>query len=244
MQHGARLVDGDVGKLGGLLAAICFLVFPSALQWYGQNHKDAFAIVGLLLVLDAWLAIHDDRYFVEVRDTIRVFLAALLGAVLLGLVRPYFVVVVVLGLLASFLISSIWRSRAKVAAIRLAFVVVLALMAAVFVRYGVAEGVYGGNSEGINVGTYASTSEKFLWKETEGMSPEYSCKSTHGKRWYQGYQIFCRQGHQNQLHPDIFGRTGFAGCQSRRQLCIAVCRTAGRYFGRWPRVNQTNPPYF
>lgn len=168
---GARLVDGDVGKLGGLLAAICFLVFPSALQWYGQNHKDAFAIVGLLLVLDAWLAIHDDRYFVEVRDTIRVFLAALLGAVLLGLVRPYFVVVVVLGLLASFLISSIWRSRAKVAAIRLAFVVVLALMAAVFVRYGVAEGVYGGNSEGINVGAYASTSEKFLWKETEGMSP-------------------------------------------------------------------------
>lgn len=168
---GARLVDGDVGKLGGLLAAICFLVFPSALQWYGQNHKDAFAIVGLLLVLDAWLAIHDDRYFVEVRDTIRVFLAALLGAVLVGLVRPYFVVVVVLGLLASFLISSIWRSRAKVAAIRLAFVVVLALMAAVFVRYGVAEGVYGGNSEGINVGAYASTSEKFLWKETEGMPP-------------------------------------------------------------------------
>ena len=32
---GVRLVGGDVGKLGGLLAAICFLVFPSALQWYG-----------------------------------------------------------------------------------------------------------------------------------------------------------------------------------------------------------------
>lgn len=168
---GARLVDGDVGKHGGLLAAICFLVFPSALQWYGQNHKDAFAIVGVLLVIDAWLAIHDDQYVVEVRDTIRVFFVALLGTVLLGLVRPYFVVVVVLGLLASFLISSIWRSRAKVAAIRLAFVVVLALMAAIFVRYGVAEGVYGSSSEGINVGAYASTSEKFLWKESEEMPP-------------------------------------------------------------------------
>jgi hypothetical protein len=138
---GARLVGGDVGKVGGLLAAICFLVFPSALQWYGQNHKDAFVIVGLLLVLDAWLAIHDDQYVVEVRYTIRAFFAALLGTVLLGLVRPYFLVVVALGLLASFLISSIWRSKAKVAAIRLTFVVVLTLLAAVFVRFGISDGV-------------------------------------------------------------------------------------------------------
>ena len=55
---GGRLVDSDAGRIGGLLAAICFLVFPSALQWYGQNHKDAFAIAGLLLVLDAWLEMH------------------------------------------------------------------------------------------------------------------------------------------------------------------------------------------
>lgn len=79
----SRLVGGDVGKLGGLLAAICFLVSPSALQWYGQNHKDAFSIVGLLLVPVAWLAIYDDQYFVEAEGTIRVFFAALPGAVLL-----------------------------------------------------------------------------------------------------------------------------------------------------------------
>ena len=161
---GARLVDGDAGKLGGLLAAICFVVFPSALQWYGQNHKDAFAIAGLLLVLYAWLSMHDDQYRVGIRDTMGVFFAALVGAVLQGLVRPYFVVVVALGLLASFLISSIWCSRMKVVAIRLAFVVVLALMAAVFVRFGIAEGVYGGNSDGITVGAYT-----FLWKESDGI---------------------------------------------------------------------------
>ncbi|MDA8533875.1 hypothetical protein N9K41_02500 [Burkholderiaceae bacterium] len=164
---GVRLLDGHVGKLGGLLAAICFLVFPSALQWYGQNHKDAFAIAGLLLVLDAWLAIHDDQCVVTVRGTIRVLFAALLGVLLLGLVRPYFVAVAALGLSASFLISSIWRSRAKVVAIRLVFVVVIASMAAFFVRFGVAEGVYGSHGEGINVGAYASTSEKFLWKEND-----------------------------------------------------------------------------
>ena len=37
---GSGLVESDVGKLGGLLAGICFLVFPSGLQWYGQNHKE------------------------------------------------------------------------------------------------------------------------------------------------------------------------------------------------------------
>lgn len=168
-QIGSRLVGSDLGKLGGLLAAICFLIFPSALQWYGQNHKDAFAIVGLLLVLDAWLAIHDDQYAVEVRDTIRVFFAALLGTLLLGLVRPYFVVLVALALLASFLISSIWRSRAKVALIRLAFIVVIALLAAVFVLFGMTEGVYGSNLEKMNVGAYQSEAEKFHWNESDRM---------------------------------------------------------------------------
>ncbi len=166
---GARLVVGDVGKLGGLLAAISFLAFPSALQWYGQNHKDAFAIVGLLLVLDAWLAIHDDQYVVELRHTIRVFFAALLGSVLIGLVRPYFVVVVALGLLASFLISSIWRSRVKFVSIRLMFLVVVTLLAAVFVRFGIAEGVYSSNSEGMNVGAYTSITEEFHWNESDGV---------------------------------------------------------------------------
>jgi peptidoglycan biosynthesis protein MviN/MurJ (putative lipid II flippase) len=161
---GARLVDGDAGKLGGLLAAICFLVFPSALQWYGQNHKDAFAIVGLLLVLDAWMAIHDDQYSFRVQDSIRVFFSALLGVLLLGLVRSYFVVVVAIGLLASFLIASIWRCRAKAVAIRLVFVVVIALLAAVFMRFGIAEGVYGDS-----VGANTSIFEEFLWKENDGI---------------------------------------------------------------------------
>ena len=161
---GARLVDSDLGKLGGLLAAICFLVFPSALQWYGQNHKDAFAIVGLLLVLDAWMAIHDDQFSFRVQDSIRVFFSALLGVLLLGLVRSYFVVVVAIGLLASFLISSIWRCRAKAVAIRLVFVVVIALLAAVFMRFGIAEGVYGDS-----VGANTSIFEEFLWKENDGI---------------------------------------------------------------------------
>ena len=133
---GSRLVEGDVGKLGGLLAAICFVVFPSALQWYGQNHKDAFSIAGLLLLLDAWLAIHDDQFRSGLRDTLRIFFVALLGIVLLGLVRPYFVLVVAGGMVVSFLAASVFRSRIKVVAIRLGFIALVALSAAGFARFG------------------------------------------------------------------------------------------------------------
>lgn len=162
---GARLVDGDVGKLGGLLAAGCFLVFPSALQWYGQNHKDAFAILGLLLILDAWVATHDDKCSFGFQKVVNIFYKVLLGVVLLGLVRPYFIVVVLLGLLASFLVASVWHSKLKVVVIRLGFVTVVALLAAFFARVGTAEDVHSGSHLGLNVGAYTPELEKFLWKE-------------------------------------------------------------------------------
>ena len=168
---GSRLVEGDVGKLGGLLAAICFVGFPSALQWYGQNHKDAFSIAGLLLLLDAWLVINDDQFRSGIRDTLRVFFEALLGIVLLGLVRPYFVVVVAGGLAVSFLAASVFRSRIKAVAIRLIFLVLVGLSAAGFVRFGNSEGVYGVNPEFINVGAYAATTSEFLWRETPQIPP-------------------------------------------------------------------------
>ncbi len=155
---GTRLVDGGIGKLGGLLAAICFLVFPSALQWYGQNHKDAFAIIGLLLALDAWLVIHDDQFKIRFRNVLSVLFTATFGAVLLGLVRPYYVVIMALGFFTSFLISSIGRSKFSVIAVRLSFVFFLAVLAAAFAKVGTAVEVYGENSSKV---------DHFIWHESE-----------------------------------------------------------------------------
>ncbi|WP_374615129.1 lipid II flippase MurJ [Sphingorhabdus sp.] len=157
---GSRLVDSDVGRLGGLLAGICFLVFPSALQWYGQNHKDAFAIAGLLLALDAWLEMHDDRFGLAQGAMLGVLLQMLLGAVLLGLVRPYYVVVLVLALLASFLTASIWRTSPGIVGTRLGSIAGLALLAAAFASVDSATGVYGGNPG-------ESTKEYFHWQRSE-----------------------------------------------------------------------------
>jgi murein biosynthesis integral membrane protein MurJ len=84
---GQRLWPGKIGRLGGLMAGILFLGFPSALQWYGQNHKDAFAIAGILSMLYAWLTALDSSAEKQWRQLILLMLS---GAALLAVVRPYY----------------------------------------------------------------------------------------------------------------------------------------------------------
>ena len=48
----SRLIAvGKTGRIAGVLAATLFVVFPSALNWYAQVHKDGFAIAAVLVVL-------------------------------------------------------------------------------------------------------------------------------------------------------------------------------------------------
>ena len=54
---GPLLWPGRVGRIGGLVAAVLFVIFPSTLLWYSQNHKDAFAIAGTLMMLYGWLRV-------------------------------------------------------------------------------------------------------------------------------------------------------------------------------------------
>ncbi|MGQ0665948.1 MAG: hypothetical protein ACT4O4_02845, partial [Nitrospiraceae bacterium] len=54
---GPLLWPGRVGRLGGLVAATLFIILPSAFLSYGQNYKDAFAIVGTLIIVYVWLRV-------------------------------------------------------------------------------------------------------------------------------------------------------------------------------------------
>jgi O-antigen/teichoic acid export membrane protein len=51
-----QIIPTRTGLRAGLIAGLIFLVLPSALIWYGQNHKDAFVIAGFLLCLYAFIA--------------------------------------------------------------------------------------------------------------------------------------------------------------------------------------------
>ena len=52
--------DNKVGVFAGIVASTLFIIFPSSLSWYGQLHKDSYAIVGTFLILLIWI-IHPVR---------------------------------------------------------------------------------------------------------------------------------------------------------------------------------------
>ena len=98
---GPLLCSGKIGRTAGDIAGILFLVFPSALLWYGQNLKDAFAIAGILSMLCCWLYLQQSNS--STFSTIWILLVAGSAAVLLSLVRPHFTIIIAVAFLISWL---------------------------------------------------------------------------------------------------------------------------------------------
>lgn len=76
-----------VGTYAGVIAASLFIIFPSALNWFGQLHKDGYAIAGDLLILLSWIKAW--RGLDSARDWLSLVLINLAGMVLVAIVRPY-----------------------------------------------------------------------------------------------------------------------------------------------------------
>lgn len=94
---GRMLWAGRIGALAGMIAGTLYVVFPSALNWYGQIHKDGFSIAGTMLVLTAWVAAEVGR-FGRWQTPIAIS-AALAGLALVVFVRPYNLMLVLGGVL-------------------------------------------------------------------------------------------------------------------------------------------------
>ena len=104
---GPLLWRGRVGVLGGLIAATLFILFPSALQWYGQNHKDSFSIAGTLLMLYAWMRIESGEKLAP-KQLLLMLVAGLAGALLLTMVRPYMATVVAVAFTLPWCALALW----------------------------------------------------------------------------------------------------------------------------------------
>jgi putative peptidoglycan lipid II flippase len=106
LRLGLLLLPGKRGLLAGLLAGLLFLVFPSALVWYGQNHKDAFLIVGYVLSLSAFVQVLN-------RDTPRQIAGDValmfLGMALVAIMRPHLTTVSALAFGCAWGCLWIWR---------------------------------------------------------------------------------------------------------------------------------------
>jgi len=84
----ARLLwPGRVGVYSGLITATLFIMFPSALNWYAQVHKDGFAILGMLIIFYSWLK--GAQHSALSRRLLWIVLGTFAGVVLVAFVRPY-----------------------------------------------------------------------------------------------------------------------------------------------------------
>jgi peptidoglycan biosynthesis protein MviN/MurJ (putative lipid II flippase) len=68
-----------------LWAASLFIIFPSGLNWFGQVHKDGYAILGFFLIIYSGLKIFKLYNF---RDGVIALLSLLFGLALTAFVRP------------------------------------------------------------------------------------------------------------------------------------------------------------
>lgn len=95
-----------LGMLAGIVAATMFVIFPSALNWYAQVHKDGYLIVGSLLVLLSWLkAINFKRANVSF---LILLLLNFLGVVIIGCVRHYNLTLILVATVGACLILTIF----------------------------------------------------------------------------------------------------------------------------------------
>jgi putative peptidoglycan lipid II flippase len=109
---GEVLWPGRTGKIAGFVSTILFLIFPSSMVWFTQNHKDAFSISGTLILILAWVKILSNTK----EDSISlksVILLTLSGGVLIAVVRSYLIIIVSFGFAVCYLIILLNKSRAN-----------------------------------------------------------------------------------------------------------------------------------
>jgi peptidoglycan biosynthesis protein MviN/MurJ (putative lipid II flippase) len=119
LRLGTLFMPGNSGWIAGGVAAFLFLVFPSALVWYGQNHKDSFLIAGYLLVLVAFVQALGRKTWKGLLGDV---LLLSMGCALVAIMRPHMLMIYILAIAVVILAVAIWhfvrRSRTTLLAFR------------------------------------------------------------------------------------------------------------------------------
>ncbi|MBA3695850.1 MAG: hypothetical protein H0W85_03595 [Methylotenera sp.] len=74
----------------GLVVSTLFIIYPSALSWYGQIHKDTYSIAGILLILFVWVKTFNLGHDLQSKKQfVWLIFGNFLGILLILLVRPF-----------------------------------------------------------------------------------------------------------------------------------------------------------
>ena len=106
---GCALAPGRTGAGAGIVSAVLFVMFPSALNWYGQVHKDGFVITGMLLAIWSWLWLRGRA--ADRRGALVVVASTLAAALLIAFVRPYNLILLTAAMSAVFCVALVAAAR-------------------------------------------------------------------------------------------------------------------------------------
>jgi hypothetical protein len=123
------VLNSKIGTLAGVITGTLFVVFPSALNWYGQIHKDGYAIAGTLMLLLVWLKVLKTP--TNIGSWVRYGIFSFIGIALIGIVRPYsltLLFVVTIGALLFVILDKDSEGRLKNTARKLTFFFITLLM--------------------------------------------------------------------------------------------------------------------
>lgn len=144
---GRMLWPSRIGALAGMIAGILYVVFPSSLNWYGQIHKDGFAIAGSMLVLTAWVSTETGKS--SRQKTATILATTLAGLALIVFVRPYNLMLVFGGvlLMLAFRLAAFWHDRKlpewwRIMTLQIALTVLVGTAAAMAPRAGAEDQKY------------------------------------------------------------------------------------------------------
>ncbi len=80
----------NIGFRLGFIAALLFLIFPSALNWYGQIHKDSFVIFGVFGAVLSFSLLPDQKNNISYPVFFGLLIGLLASLILVAICRPYF----------------------------------------------------------------------------------------------------------------------------------------------------------
>ncbi len=132
----------SANRLASVVAALPFLLFPSAASWYAQIHKDGIFALGMLLCALGWMqAFRRDFWVAPLPRFAALCVPIVLGLFLIWVVRPHIMILmqavsIVTTLFGLGLVAVWWRSYALsgARALMAAFVLVMIPVLVVLVK--------------------------------------------------------------------------------------------------------------
>ncbi|MEI6268159.1 MAG: lipid II flippase MurJ [Methylococcaceae bacterium] len=148
----------SIGTYAGVIAGSLFVIFPSSLVWYGQNHKDSYAIAGTLLILFVWVKALKNP--MDNRSWYWLILGNLIAITLVGIVRPFglkLLLVAVSGILIPIVTNLVfkWKISANKKMMGFFLIVVLMLLGAIKTTF-----ILGGSQSDTIYANWQSTSSQ------------------------------------------------------------------------------------